>query len=180
MGQFSKWLLHEDQKEVFDHLFAAVLNLIFLALLTLIFWLLGKIAFSIHFLKGYWVFWILLPATALLLVVFQRVFRVDMYSHFDAYVISALVLSGFLQVGWSAFAALTIKGSMIGSPTWLIVIMYVSGAISCYVSLMLLSAYYSGSIYRHVNALLGAITFIVFSVWPTAARAMYGWFFDLF
>ena len=180
MGQFTKWLLHDDQKEVFDHLFAAVLNLLFLAVLILLFWWCGKISFSIHILKGYWVFWILLAVTALLLSVFYRIFRVDMYSHFDAYVIAALIVSGLLQVGWSAFAALTVKDSISGSPIWLVVLTYTGGAVSCYVTLTLLSAYYSGSIYRHVNALLGLISFIVFAKWPATATFAYGWFFDLF
>jgi hypothetical protein len=32
MGEFSRWLLHEDRKELFDYLFAVVLNAVFLAL----------------------------------------------------------------------------------------------------------------------------------------------------
>lgn len=180
MGEFSRWLLHEDQRETFDHLFAGILNLLFLICVTMLFWWFGKISFSIHLLKGYWILWILLPATAFLLVVFRRIFRIDMYSHFDVYVISALIVSGLLQTGWSAFAALTVKDSVSGSPTWLVVVTYACGVGSCYVTLTLISAYYSGSIYRHVNALLGLISFIVFTMWPAAARFAYGWFFDLF
>ena len=180
MSQFTKWLLQEEQRDLFDHLFAGVLNLLFLAVATTLFWVLGKINFPLRLLKGYWVFWILLPTTALLLVAFRRLFRIDMYSHFDAYVISALIVSGILQTGWSAFAALVAQNSASDSTALLAVLMYGSAAISCYVTLTLVSAYYNGSIYRHVNAILGAITFVVFSVWPSAGRMIYGWFFDLF
>ena len=154
MSEFSRWLLHEDQSETFDYLFTAVFNLLFLLVVTILFWWFGKISFAIHLLKGYWVFWILLPVTAFLLVVFRRIFRSDMYSHFDAYVISALIVSGLLQTGWSAFASLTVKDSIPASPTWLVVVTYACGVVSCYVTSILLSAYYSGSIYRHLNALL--------------------------
>jgi len=42
MGEFSKWLMHEDQKELFDYLFAIVLNIVFLAIIALLLWPLGK------------------------------------------------------------------------------------------------------------------------------------------
>lgn len=180
MRQFGKWLIHDEQKQLFDHLFAAALNLILLAVLMLLFWPLGRIAFPIRLLKGFWVFWILLPLTALLLFAFRRVFRIDMYSHFNTYVISSLIVSCVLQTGWSAFAALTVRNSIAAAPWWLVVITYISGALTCFVTLTLLGAYYTGSIYRQFNALVGAISFVLFSVWPSAPRVLFGWFFDLF
>jgi hypothetical protein len=36
-----------------------------------------------------------------------------------------LIVSGLLQTGWSAFASLTVKGSIPASPTWLVVVTYV-------------------------------------------------------
>jgi hypothetical protein len=35
MGQLAKWLLHEDQKEFFDYVFAVALNAVFLVLVAL-------------------------------------------------------------------------------------------------------------------------------------------------
>src|ERR671914_827547 len=109
MGEFAKWLLHEDQKELFDYLFANVLTIVFLALSALLLWPMGRTMMAVSLAKGYWVFWIVLILTAVILILFQRLFRLDMYSHFDAYVISGLVVSGFLQAGWSAFAALVVR-----------------------------------------------------------------------
>jgi hypothetical protein len=180
MGAFVKWLLHEDQKELFEHLYAAVFNLVFLGVSALLFWFLGRLDFAFRLLKGYWVFWILLPATATLLVMFRRVFRLDLDSHPDAYIISAIATSGVLVAGWSAFAALSVKQYAVGSPMRLTVALYITGLFSSYASFGLVSTYYNGSLYRAINLPLAGGTFALFSIWPTAARATYGWFFDLF
>jgi hypothetical protein len=110
----------------------------------------------------------------------QRIFRMDLYSHFDAYVISGLILSGFVQVGWSAYAAPVVRNFVADAPIWIAIILYVVGVLSCYVASVIVAAFYMGSIYRMVNPLLAIISFIVFSVWPAAGTAIYGWFFDLF
>jgi hypothetical protein len=111
MGQFSKWLLHEDQKEWFDYLFALVLNIVFLALTALLLWPLGEATVALRLAKGYWVFWTVVIAASMVMVLAQRIFRMDLYERFDAYVISGLALSAFLQLGWSAFAALVIRSA---------------------------------------------------------------------
>jgi hypothetical protein len=180
MGEFSKWLLHEDQKELFDYLFAIVLNVVFLVLIALLLWPLGKAAMAFRFTKGYWYFWAILIVTSSLLVLAQRIFRMDLYSRSNAYVISALVVSGFIQVGWSAFAALVLSSSVAGAPIWMMIILYGIGVFSSYVASVVVSAFYLGTIYRMVNFTLAIISFIVFSIWPGAGAAIYGWFFDLF
>jgi len=180
MGELTRRLLHEDNKELFDYLFANVLNLVFLALMALLLWPLGKATMAWSMAKGYWIFWITLFVTAAILVLFRRIFRVDMDSHFDAYVISALAVSGFLIAGWSAFAALVVRSFVVGSSVWVVAALYVVGALSCYIAFSVISAFYGGSIYRTVNLPLAVVSFIVFSVWPAAGRAIYGWFFDLF
>src|SRR3712207_1896378 len=102
MGQFSKWLLHEDQKEFFDYLFAIVLNAVFLVLIALLLWPLGRVTMVFSLAKGYWIFWTGVIVTACVLALLQRIFRMDLDSHFDAYVITGVIMSGFVQVGWSA------------------------------------------------------------------------------
>jgi hypothetical protein len=94
----------------------------------------GKSTTTWRLAKGYWVFWIAVIMTAILVLFFQRVFRVDMYSHFDAYVISGLAVSGFLQVGWSAFAALVIHGSVTDTSIAGDVVLYAIGVLSGYVA----------------------------------------------
>jgi hypothetical protein len=180
MGEFAKWLLHEDQKEYFDYLFAIVLNAVFLVLIALLLWPLGRATMAFRLAKGYWMFWTGVIVTASVLALLQRIFRMDLYSHFDAYVISALILSGFVQVGWSAFAAPVVVNFIADAPVWIAIILYAVGVLSCYVASVIVAAFYMGSLYRLVNPILAILSFIVFSVWPAAGGVIYGWFFDLF
>ena len=180
MGEFSKWLLHEDQKELFDYLFALVLNIAFLALTAIVLWPLGRTMMAFRLAKGYWIFWTVLIISASLLAVVQRIFRMDLYSHANAYVISGLIVSSFLQAGWSAFAALVVHNSLAGASVWMVIILYVAGGLSTYVACVIVGALFTGTLYKFVSLVLGIVSFIVFSVWPTAGAAIYGWFFDLF
>ena len=179
MGEFSKWLLHEDQKEFFDYVFAVVLNICFLVLTTLVLWPLGRATFALSLAKGYWVFWTVVIITSTVLVLIQRFFRIDLDSHFDAYVISGLVLSGFLQLGWSAFVALAVRNSITNMSVWMAVVVIAVGVISCYVAAVIVGAFYVGGLYRLMSLFLGILSFIVFTIWPAAGVAIYGWFFDL-
>lgn len=180
MGEFSKWLLHEDQKELFDYLFAIVLNIVFLALTALLLWPLGRTITAFRLAKGYWTFWAVLIITTSLLVVVQRILRMNLYSHSHAYVISGVVLSSFLHAGWSAFAVVVVQNSVAGARVWTMIILYAAGGLSTYVACVIVGAFFVGTLYRMVTLALGIVSFIVFSVWPTAGGAIYGWFFDLF
>lgn len=179
MGQFTKWLLEEDQKQLFEYLFANFVNIVFLVLTALLLWPLGKLGMSWRLTKGYWAFWVVMVVTSAIMSLLQRIFRMDLYSNFNAYLISALVVSGFLQIGWSAYAALLIRDSTVATPIWIAIILYLIGVISCYVATVIVGAFYMGGIYRLVNAFLAFASFILFSIWPGAAAAIFGWFFRL-
>ena len=176
MASFSSWLLHDDQKEWFEYLFAVVLNAVFLALAALVLWPLDRVPLAWDLAKGYWIFWIVLILTAILLRVVQRLFRVDMDSHFDAYLISALIVSGLVQACWSAFAAVTIDTYAAAASGWVVAVLYAVGVVSCWVAYVGVSAFYMGSLYRLVNVIIAVLGFVVFSVWPGGARAIFGWF----
>jgi hypothetical protein len=180
MGTLAEWLLHEDQKELFGVLYATALNALFLALTALLLWPLGRAALALRLAKGYWVFWIVIQLSAVLLILFRRVFRIDLDTHFDAYVISALAVCSFLQAGWSAFAALTVRSFAADASAWVASGLYFAGFLSSYVAFAALSAFYEGSLYRLINLPLALVSFILFAAWPAAARALYGWFFGLF
>src|SRR5829696_2162197 len=123
MGAFAKWLLHEE-KEFFDYLFAIVLNAVFLVLITLLLWPLGKASRAFRLAKGYWIFWTAVIVTACVLALLQRIFRMDLDDHFDAYVITGLLFSGFVQVGWSGFVAPVVHNFVAGTPIWIAIILY--------------------------------------------------------
>ena len=177
MGQISKWLLHEDQNEFFDYLFALVVNLVFVALIALLLWPLGRVNMAVRLAKGYWIFWTVLIATSAVLALVQRYFRIDLYERYNAYVISGLALGGILQIGWSAFAAPVIRSFATNASVWMAIVLYGAGIVSAYVASVIVGCYYSGGIYRMVNSALAILSFIVFSVWPTAGLVIYGWFF---
>lgn len=177
MGEFSKWLLHEDQKEFFDYLFALVLNIVFVALIALLLWPLGRASLAFRLAKGYWMFWTVLIVTNALLALAQRYLRIDLYERYNAYVISGLAVSGVLQVGWSAYAAPVVRSFAADASIWVAILLYGAGIVSSYVAAVIVGAYYSGGLYRLVNSALAILSFIVFSIWPIAGLAVYGWFF---
>ena len=180
MGQFSKWVLHEEQKDFFNYLFALVLNIVFVTLTALLLWPLGRAVLAWQLAKGYWIFWTVLILTSVVMVLAQRLFRMDLYERFDAYVISALAVSGLLQIGWSAFAALLVRNSIGDASVWVAIVIYGVGLVSSYVASVAVGAYYMGTLYRLINSGLAILSFVLFSVWPGAGSAIFGWFFDLF
>ena len=179
-GDISKWLMHDDQKELFEILFAGALNIVFLVLAALLLWLLGKPVLAFRLAKGYGILWVVTFVIVALAYRLQRAFRVDLYTHADAYVISNLIGSCFLQAGWSAFAARTLQHFVVGPPLWIGVALYFVGALSCLVAYFAVSSFYQGHIYKFISLPLTLISFIVFCVWPASGRVMFGWFFDLF
>jgi hypothetical protein len=180
MGDISKWLMHEDRKDLFEVLVASTLNILFLALIALLLWLLGRPVLALRLAKGYVLLWIIVYVSALLVRLIQRLFRVDIYTHADAYVVSNLIVSCFLQAGWAAFAALAVHSFMAAAPVWFVVILYLVGVISCLITFFAVSSFYQGHIYKLVSLPLALVGFIVFSIWPATGRALYGWFFDFF
>jgi hypothetical protein len=180
MGQFGKWLLHEDQKEFFDYVFATVLNAVYLIVIALLLWPLGRAGMAWRLTKAFWVFWTAVIVVASVHALAQRIFKMDLYERSDAYIITGLAASAFLQIGWSAYAAPVVLGSVSGAPVWMMIILYVIGAISAYVAAVIVGAFYMGGLYRLINSALAILSFVVFSVWPAAGMALYGWFFRIF
>lgn len=180
MKQLIDWLMEDEQEYLLEIVFAAVVNLIFLALAALVLWPLGRAALALTLAKGYVVFWLAVRATAGLLAVLQRAFGVNLYDHSNAYVISGIVVGGLMQAGWSAFAALAVRGSAADASAWAALALYAAGALSCFAAFYVVSAFYRGHIYKFVNIALALLGFAVFGAWPAAARAAFGWVFDLY
>jgi len=178
MGEFGKWLMDEEQKDLFEILFASVLNLVFLALIALLLWPLGSPIMAWRLAKGYSVLWGVICLASMLLKGIHHLFRVNIYDHADAFIFSNLAVSCILQTGWSAFAALIVHSFVAGLPLWLAVILYLTGVLSCFVSFTAVSAFYQGHIYKIISLPLALVGYIVFSVWPASGRLLFGWFFD--
>ncbi|HSK81008.1 MAG TPA: hypothetical protein VLQ45_31435 [Thermoanaerobaculia bacterium] len=174
------WLLLEDQKDLFEFLVALVLILLFLALAALLLWPLGRLPLVMELAKGYGILWVVLWVTTALAGLLQRLFRVNLYDRSSAYVAAGLALSGILQVGWSAFAELTVHSFLAGASFWAAAILHLVGALSCLAAFFAVSSIYQGTIYKLVNLLLAGVSFLVFSVWPGSGGVLYGWLFWLF
>ncbi len=168
------------REEESNFVIAAVLTLIFLALAALLLWPLGKIMLAVSLAKGYVIFWSVAFLTALILDRLQRFFRIEIDTHFDAYVISNLAHSVILLLGWSAFAALTVGRFVADVPVWMAVILYFIGLVSSHNSYNILRAFYPGYIYTTISLSSALGGYAVFAVWPAAARFLFGWFFDLY
>jgi hypothetical protein len=172
--------MHDDQKELFEILFAATLNILFLALIALLLWPLGRPQLAFRLAKGYVVLWVNVYAAAVVVNRIQRLFRVNIYDHPNAYVLSNLAVSCFLQAGWSAFAASVVQSFAQGAPIWIMLILYLVGVLSCLVAFFAVTSFYQGHIYKFVSLPLALISFIIFSVWPVSGRVIYGCYFELF
>lgn len=180
MGEISKWLMQDEQKGLFEILVALALNILFLALVALLLWPLGKPVLAFRLAKGYGILWIAVWIAAALGYRIQKFFRVNLYDHPDAYVNSNLAVSCFLQMGWSAFAALIVHSFVTGAPLWMMAVLYLVGGLSCLIAFFAVSSFYQGHIYKFISLPLALVSFIVFSVWPASGRVLYGWFFNLF
>jgi hypothetical protein len=179
MAEIRKWLTHDDQKDLFEVSFSVVLNILFLALTSLLLWPLGKPMLEFSLAKGYGLLWIVTFLSHALVNLIQRFFRANIYDHSDAYVISNLVVSCFLQAGWAAFAAITVHTFITDAPIWMLVILYLVGVLSCLTAFFAVSSFYQGHVYKLVSLPLALVIFIIFSVWPAIGRMLYGRFFDL-
>lgn len=180
MGAISKWLTHDDQKDLFEVLFAATLNILFLALIALLLWVLGRPRLAFSLAKGYGLLWIVILGTAALVNLIQRSFRVNIYDHSNVYVISNLIVCCLLQAGWAAFAATTVHSFVAGASIWIMVALYLVGVLSCLIAFFAVTSFYQGHIYKLISLPLALVIFIIFSLWPAGGRIMYGWFLGLF
>jgi hypothetical protein len=180
MGAISKWLMHDEQKGLIEVLVACVLNILFLVLSALLLWALGRPTLVFRLAKGYGILWPGMLVTFVLLTRLQRLFRVNIYDHPNAYVISNLVVSCLWQAGWAAFIALAVHSTVAGASGLLVVLLYLIGGLSCLVAFFAVSSFYQGEIYKLISLPLALLGFIVFSVWPASGRALFGWFFALF
>jgi hypothetical protein len=154
--------------------------LFFLAFAALALWPLGRARLALNLAKGYVVFWLTVRTAVGVLHILQRYFRVNLYDRSDAYIISGIAVSGVLQAGWSAFAALSVRGFTADASNWIDAALYAVGALSCIAALYPVSAYFQGGIYRLINLGVSTLSFALFCAWPAAARAAYGWYFNFF
>ncbi len=170
---------HADdlKKEVQEIGVALLLNVIVMAVLALLLWALGRPAVGLHFAKSYGVLWILLVVSIIVLAALESLAGINLDTHFNTIVVVNLSVSVLLVTGWSAFAALVMHKAAQDASWFVAGSLYVLGFLSCYLTFAVMTSFYSGSIYKIVTLPLALISFIVFALWPVAARTLFGWFF---
>lgn len=156
-----------------------VLILALLGVITLLLWPLGELKLALSLAKGMGVLYVTTYVVFLVQLLIHRIFRVDVDDRFDAFLLSNLAVSALLHVGWSAFAALTVRAAAAGEPVWRTAILWVIGLFTCWMAYNVVGTWYSGRFYRYKNLPLAAASFAVFALWPAAARFLFGWYFDV-
>jgi hypothetical protein len=170
-----KLMLDRASAEAWQVIVAVVLCLLFPALVALALWPAGSAGVGLRLLKGFVVLWLAVFVVYALAAWIQRRLRVDLYSHPDAFVVSNLLVSGILMLGWTAFAALVIRDAAAVAGLWLAGVLYLTGLLSGVVACQVLGSFYSGQVYKFACLLVACAGFILFAVWPTPARAAFGW-----
>lgn len=155
------------------------INAGFLGIVALVLWGLGQAALAGRLAWGYGLLWLLLVASLLLVTLVERIFRLNVDDHFTAVVTLNAAVCAVLVAGWSAFAALAVRAAALGVPLWRAAVLYGLGVAAGYVAFAVATAFYSGSIYKLISLPLALVGFVLFAVWPAAARALFGWFFGL-
>src|SRR5688572_16716412 len=123
----------EDRsKTSWELIVAGSLTLLFLGLSALVLWPFERVALTMQLAKGYGLFWVVLALTSWVAALLYRVLRVETDPPSTTYVMTNVCMSAFLQAGWSAFAALTVRNLM-GEATGTTVTLWVIGFISSFV-----------------------------------------------
>lgn len=177
MWSILKHLLDRATAEMWQVIVAVVLCLLLPGLAALALWPAGMAGVGLRLLKGFMVLWFIVFVVYVLAAWIQRRLRVDLYSHPDAFVVSNLLVSGILMVGWTAFAAVVTRDAAAVAGLWLACVLYLFGLLSGVVACQVLGSFYNGQVYKFACLLVACVGFILFAVWPAAGRAAFGWLF---
>jgi hypothetical protein len=169
----------DNSKTSWELIVAGSLMFLLLGLSALLLWPFGKAGLTIHLAKGCGLFWVVLALTSWVIALIYRVLRVEIDPPSTMYVITNVCVSAFLQAGWSAFTALTIRNQMGGS-TGTTVALWVVGFLSSFVGFVITGVFYQGTLYKLINAPLAFLSYAVFTMWPAVPRTLYGWFLGIF
>src|SRR5215207_6529880 len=113
-------MLDRASAEAWQVIAAVALCVLFPALVALALWPAGLAGAGLTLLKGFGVFWVVVAAVFVAAAWVQRRLRVDLYSHPDAFVVSNLLVGGVLMLGWTAFAALSMREAAAAAGWWVV------------------------------------------------------------
>lgn len=169
----------EAREELLDFLIILGINLLFLGLMTLLLWPLGRLAFAGQLAWGFLGLWIFLLLVATLHGWIERWLRIDMYRNYNLYVLINLSVSLWLILGWSTYAAQLANPYLASAAGWRVGAFFTVGLLSSYVGSLVVTLVYRGTIYQLMSIPAALLGFILFVLWPASGQFLYGWFFNL-
>ena len=169
-----------DRKIGLDLLIALAIEGVVFVLCALLLWPFGKAALAWQLAKGFCIFLLAVYAAVCVSALLQKLFRIDNDPPSDAYVLVNLFVSACVQTGWAAFAALAVTGHAAGAAWLATAMLHFLGLVVSWGASSATGAFFQGHLYRTINAALSLAGYLLFAVWPAAARALNGWFFAFF
>lgn len=169
----------ELREQVVQFRLVIALELICLGVIALALWPVGRLALAASLAKGMGALLVSVWAVSSAAAALHRRFRIDLDDTPSAFLLTNAFASGAVVAGWSAFAALAVGASATGAPVWGVALLHFLGLVTCWMACTLVGEFYPGSFYRYTNLPLSAAAYLLFALWPAAARFLYGWLFRL-
>lgn len=165
-----------SRNEAAEHIrWGVVWNLLVLLVVGLMLLPIGRWRLLWELARGFAVLWGVLLLAAWGVTLIQQKLRVSDDPPSDAYLLSNAAVGVVLLVVWGGYTALLVRGSAMGAPVWTAVLLYVAGVLAAHAAFSALCAIYTGTFYRMINLVTAVGAFTLFSAWPPAARALFGW-----
>ncbi len=166
----------EEQRQAAERTFwEAVWILIVLVVCALILLPLGKVRLAWELAQAIGLLWLGVMITLWVLQRVQSLLRVVDDPPSDAYVLSNLAVSAGILFIWTAHLALLVREFIPGAPWWTTAVLYFIGLLAAHTGFSSVAAFYGGTIYRTVNLFVALGGYLLFSLWPAAARVVGGW-----
>jgi hypothetical protein len=166
----------EEQRKAAERTFwEAVWILIVLAVCALILLPLGRVRLAWELAQAIGILWVGVMFATFVLQRVQSLLRVEDDPPTDAYVLSNLFVSATVLFLWTGHLALLIREYARPAPTWTAAVICFIGLLASHTGFSSVSAFYAGQIYRFVNLFVALGGYLLFSLWPAAARFLAGW-----
>jgi hypothetical protein len=104
-----------------------------------------------------------------------RALRVEDDPPSDAFLLANTAFGVLLLAAWAGYVALLVRESTAGAPVWVAALACAAGFLASHAAFTTVSMVYRGSFYRVANVVTALGGYLLFSAWPAAARAVFGW-----
>lgn len=136
---------------------------------------LGRWMLLLRITRSLGVLWGAVLLSSLALHRLLRALKVEDDPPTDPYLLSNAALGVVLLAAWAGHAALLVRGATEGAPVWVMGLVYAAGFLASHAAFTTVSILYRGSFFRMANAPVALGGYLLFSAWPAAARALFGW-----